>query len=69
LILRQKHQFHFNHHPFETSEFSIAWAKDHILELQREIADLVNDEYASTIFTETSSNGIWEMIKFKLSEH
>lgn len=54
--------------PFETSEFSIAWAKDHITEFHRESDAFLNDENAGTFVVETSSNGIWQMIKFKLSK-
>jgi hypothetical protein len=51
--------------PFETSEFSIAWAKNHIAELQREIKTFLDDEDVGSYVVETSSNGIWHMLKFR----
>ena len=51
--------------PFETSEFSIAWAKDHITELDREIDTFLNDDDARTIVTEPSVNGTYHLLKIK----
>src|ERR1043166_1380670 len=54
--------------PFEISESSIAWAKHHIAEVEKEIDLLLDDENACTSVVEISKNGIWQMIKFKLSK-
>ena len=62
-----KNSEHLARDPFETSEFSIAWAKDHIAELEREVNAFLNDNDACAYVVETSSNDdTWQMIKFKL---
>jgi hypothetical protein len=54
--------------PFETSEFSIAWAKDHIIELKREIEAFFGDEHACGVITEPSANGTYQLFKIRFSK-
>ena len=43
--------------PFENSKFSVAWAKDHITELDREIDKFFSDENGHTAFVEPDGAG------------
>jgi hypothetical protein len=54
--------------PFETSEFSVAWAKDHIAELQREIEAFFDHENACGVITEPSANGTYQLFKVRFSK-
>jgi hypothetical protein len=45
--------------PFETSEFSIAWAKDHIAELKREVEAFFSDNDTPGVIVEPSPNGTY----------
>jgi hypothetical protein len=51
--------------PFESSKFSIAWAKDHIAELQREIDAFLGGDDACTFITEPNINGTYQVLKVK----
>lgn len=52
--------------PFESSKFSIAWAKDHIAELDREVDVFLNDDDACAYVTEPDPQSTYNLLKFKL---
>jgi hypothetical protein len=51
--------------PFESSKFSIAWAKDHIAELDREVDIFLKDENSCVPVTEPNANGTHNLLKLK----
>ena len=52
--------------PFEASKHSIAWAKDGIAKLDREIKAFTKDKNAYEIFTERDADGTYDLLKFRL---
>jgi hypothetical protein len=50
--------------PFESSKHSIAWAKDHLIELKREMDAFNKDAYAQVV--EPDTDGVHEIHKLKL---
>jgi hypothetical protein len=50
--------------PFESSKHSIAWAKDHLIELKREMDAFNKDAYAEVV--EPDTDGVHEIYKLKL---
>ncbi|MGH9761419.1 MAG: hypothetical protein ACREAC_11375, partial [Blastocatellia bacterium] len=55
-----------NTDPFESSKFCIAWAKDHITELDREIDKFLSDEDGHATLIEPDGEGVYNLVKFKL---
>lgn len=51
--------------PFETSKFSIAWAKDHIAELDREIDAFFGNDDSCASVVEPSPKGTYKLLKVK----
>src|SRR6266436_535066 len=52
--------------PFESSKFSIAWAKDHVAEFGREVNLFLHDEDAHTFVTEPDADSVYNLVKFNL---
>jgi hypothetical protein len=54
--------------PFESSKFSISWAKDHIAELKREVDLFLSDKHACSYVTEPDIDGVYNLLKFRFTQ-